>query len=252
MRFLRLPLRLAWQAFGEANGVHSQAEMRTRIAKYRRQPIGPDDDPYIGCILLEEPFFLQEADWIPAPPDFSPNIVAGKGYGLDTDAGAAIYRQVGERLSQPTVAGIPTSPALTAVADAARFGKPVLVNPRLGQGSFRVLVTDAYDNRCAMTGERTRPVLQAAHIRPYAQDGEHRLDNGLLLRSDLHTLFDEGYLTIGPDDRRIVVSKRIREEFENGRAYYALHGLRIADPVKPEYAPSRENLLYHAQSVFRS
>ena len=69
-----------------------------------------------------------------------------------------------------------------------RYGSASMVFPRLGQGSFRVLVTDAYGRQCAATGERTLPVLQAAHIHPYAVGGPHRVDNGLLLRSDLHTL----------------------------------------------------------------
>jgi putative restriction endonuclease len=52
----------------------------------------------------------------------------------------------------------------------------------------------------------------------------HEISNGLLLRSDLHRLFDEGYMTLNPGDRRIVVSKCIREEFENGKDYYKLEG----------------------------
>ena len=51
-------------------------------------------------------------------------------------------------------------------------------------------MTDAYERRCAVTGEKTLPVLEAAHIRPYALLGPHRVNNGLLLRSDLHKLFD--------------------------------------------------------------
>lgn len=70
--------------------------------------------------------------------------------------------------------------------------------------------------RCAATGERTLPVLEAAHVRPYAEGGRHELSNGILLRSDLHTLFDSGYLTITPN-YHIEVSRRIRDEFENGR-----------------------------------
>jgi putative restriction endonuclease len=61
-----------------------------------------------------------------------------------------------------------------------RYGKPILVQPRLGQGAFRLLVTDAYQRGCAVTGERTLPVLDAAHIRPYAELGPHRLENGIL------------------------------------------------------------------------
>jgi putative restriction endonuclease len=84
-----------------------------------------------------------------------------------------------------------------------------VIRPRLGQGAFRVLVTDAYQRRCAVTGERTLPVLESAHIKPYARSGPHSNNNGLLLRSDLHKLFDLGYITV-TGDMRIEVSKRIK------------------------------------------
>jgi putative restriction endonuclease len=113
-----------------------------------------------------------------------------------------------------------------------------------------MLITDAYRSRCAMTSERTLPVLEAAHIRPYAAGGEHALSNGLLLRSDLHKLFDLGYLTVDPKDLAINVSQKIREEYENGRAYYALHGKRLAQPENVLAIPSKESLDYHA-SIFR-
>jgi len=56
-RFVHLPISLSWEAFGEGNGVRSLSEMRERIAKYRRVPIEPMENPKIGCILLAEPFF---------------------------------------------------------------------------------------------------------------------------------------------------------------------------------------------------
>jgi len=66
----------------------------------------------------------------------------------------------------------------------------------------------------------------------------HELTNGVLMRSDLHRLFDEGYLTVDPTDRCVVVSKRIREEFENGRDYYKLEGQAIREPVEAWARPS--------------
>jgi putative restriction endonuclease len=75
--------------------------------------------------------------------------------------------------------------------------------------------------------------------------------NRLLLRSDLHWLFDLGYVTVDPGERKIVVSSRIREEFENGRDYYALHGAPLRLPGDPGAVPAREFLGYHAQAVFR-
>jgi len=92
------------------------------------------------------------------------------------------------------------------------------------------MVTDAYRGRCAVTAERTLPALEASHIRLYAAGGEHALPNGLLLRSDLPRLFDRGYVTVDPEGMRLVVSGRIREEFSNGRDYYALRGRPLARP----------------------
>jgi putative restriction endonuclease len=257
-KFIQLPVSLAWEAFGEGNGARTFAEMRGRIARYRAKgsghmsAVGTHDDPVIGCILLDEPFFFEESDWIPIPPDFSLNIVQGKSYDVAEEVGKRLWRQVGERLERLQASVIDVGPATIAAAENARYGNPVTVRPRLGQGSFRVLVTDAYNRRCVMTAERTLPVLEAAHIRPYSLGGEHALTNGLLLRSDLHRLFDLGYMTVDPDEKKIIVSRRIREEYENGRHYYELHGQRIAAPNELHSTPSRENLIYHSEHIFRS
>jgi putative restriction endonuclease len=61
-KFLSLPVSLAWEAFGEGNGARSLAEVRKRIGFYRRAPIEATEDPNIGCILLEEPFFFAEPE----------------------------------------------------------------------------------------------------------------------------------------------------------------------------------------------
>lgn len=249
-RFLHLPLDLAWVAFREGNGVHSMTEMRVRISHYRQAPITPGENPTIGCIMLAEPFFWPRDFWIPAPLDFKQNTVQGKGYDSEEDMGQQLWLAVSERLAQSRLE--PTPGTATAAAIESRgYGKPQLIMPRLGQGLFRILVTDVYERRCAITGERTLPVLDAAHITPYSIAQRHELPNGLLMRSDLHRLFDGGYLTVNPSDRRLLVSKRIREEFENGRDYYRLEGTAIREPRETAFRPSVENLEYHAANVFR-
>ena len=110
---------------------------------------------------------------------------------------------------------------------------------------------EAYSRSCAITGERTLPVLEAAHIKPYSLAQQHEVSNGLLLRADLHKLFDEGYVTVDPQDRRIVVSTRIKAEFENGKDYYRLEGQLLREPPEIWAKPSAENLEYHAYNVFR-
>jgi putative restriction endonuclease len=73
------------------------------------------------------------------------------------------------------------------------FGDPRLAPHRLGQQTFEVVVLDAYHRQCSITGAHIPPVVQAAHVRQVTAGGEHRLDNGLLLRSNVHTMFDRGY-----------------------------------------------------------
>src|SRR5258708_38220868 len=198
-RFVQLPISLAWESFGEGNGVRSLSEMRDRIATYRRSPIGPTDNPSVGCILLAEPFFFSETNWIPIPSDFSLNIVQGKGFSSqDASTGQALWRAVTERLSIDANANFNPGPATLAAAEN-RYGQPMVVRPRLGQGAFRVIVTEVYEPRCAITGERTLPVLGAAHIKPHGSAGPPVPGQGLRFRSDLHTVFDQRCVTVDAD-----------------------------------------------------
>jgi len=100
-----------------------------------------------------------------------------------------------------------------------------------------------------VTGERTLPALDAAHIRPYGEGGEHSVANGLLLRRDIHCLFDLGYVTVTPD-HKFQVSSRIREEFENGRDYYALQGKPLTLPNRTELRPELTALDWHSTHRF--
>jgi putative restriction endonuclease len=245
--FSRLPSSLAWDAFGQKNGAETFIEMRKRIERYRKTRSAVEDYE-IGCILLEQPFFFDRSEWIPAPADWKPNIVQGRGYDLAASPAREIWESIQQRLIRSQQLRVSLGSAVAA--PTARYGESVRIRPRLGQGSFRVMVTDAYGRRCAASGERTLPVLEAAHIKPFSAQGEHRIDNGLLLRSDLHTLYDRGYVTVTPE-YRIEVSRRIREEFENGRDYYALHGRSISLPERAEDRPNPSLLDWHASSVFR-
>jgi putative restriction endonuclease len=249
-RFHQLPVNMAWDVFRESNGVGSLTEMRERIEYYKRSKIGPAENPTIGCIMLAEPFFWPRNAWIPTPPGFSLSTVQGKGYDSGTGEGRALWDSVCERLRNIAPNRIEQSPATLAAVDSKGYGRPQVVLPRLGQGLFRILVTDYYDKRCAVTGERTLPVLDAVHIKPYAIVQKHEVWNGLLMRSDLHRLFDGGYLSVNPANRRVQVSKRIKDEFENGRDYYKLDGTEIREPNVPWARPNTENLEFHFNAVF--
>lgn len=250
VRYTALPCSLAWEAFREKNGVADQKEFLARIRKYRVRGGStnpPEPDPVIGCNVLAEPFFFPEQAWIRVPSDWSPNIVQGKTYNSSREPGLTLWQNVESNLST-----LGLWQRDEAKDEARRNAPQYLVKGRLGQGAFRVLVTDAYQRRCAITGERTLPVLEAAHIKPYASSGPNLVSNGLLLRSDLHILFDKGYLTVTPD-LRVEISKRIKEEYENGREYYTHHGQRLVMmPAKQDERPSRDFLEWHNHQVYIS
>jgi len=225
--------------------------MRERIAEYRHIKLNPGDNPNVGCIMLAEPFFWDRELWIPSPPEFSRYNQQGQGFDSESGPGRFLWKAVAERLKSLPPPDPDTATATISAVETDGYGKPQIVLPRLGQGSFRILITDVYERRCALTGERTLPVLDAAHITPYSVSKRHELSNGLLMRSDLHRLFDGGYLTVDPSERKVVVSNRIRQEFENGKEYYRLEGQVIREPRDLKMRPLSENLEYHAHNVFR-
>jgi putative restriction endonuclease len=238
--FSVLPDWLAWESFGEANGVGSLADLRARLGRIQAGArIEADPGGKIGCCLIAEATFFPRSDWIDPPKDWSPRTQSGAGIDLASREGERIWLQCRERS--------PSEPLLRERVE--RYGPAVLHRPRLGQAIFRVRVLDSYDRACAVTTEHSLPVLDAAHIKPFAQGGKHEVENGLALRTDLHRLFDRGYVTVDEDDR-FVVGRRLREEFENGKSYYALHGRSLSLPRSPGVRPAPQALAWHRDEAF--
>lgn len=243
-----LPLSIAWETFGQKNGAQSRQIFESMIRKFVTDT--NIRDPEIGCIVLSSPFFWKRDQWIPEPVGFAGSIVRGRYYETNNPVEASLWNQVQERLVGQDDGAL--KHLVTEPEPVERYGTPVLVKPRLGQGGFRVVVTDAYRRRCALTGESTLPVLEAAHILPFAENGPHDVSNGMLLRSDFHKFFDLGMITVTPE-YRVEVSPRIREEWFNGKAYYRLHGQGLAN--LPESAAERPNpafLRWHNERVYQS
>jgi putative restriction endonuclease len=241
--FTVLPDWLAWDTFGEANGVGSLADLRGRLLRIQQGArIEADPAGRIGCSLIAEARFLERDQWIAAPENWKTRTVTGTEISLESGEGRRIWnesqsRTTGTRLAETSIQHL-------------RYGNEALYRPRLGQSIFRVKVLDAYGRACAVTGEHSLPVLEAAHIRPYSSGGEHAIANGLCLRTDLHRLFDRGYVTID-EDHRFVVGRKLKEEFENGESYYLLHGNRVRTPSASATQPDEELLRWHRSTVFR-
>ncbi len=244
-----LPAWLAWDAFEEHNGAASFMAMRQRVERLRRDHGGraaDGGDYQIGCLMLSQPTFLEQGAWVRPPSGWPENAVQGKRYDLSSGEGARVWRECLARTARPTAVAESTRPAFPT----ERYGEAVLVKPRLGQGTFRVAVLDAYGRACAVTSEHSLPALEAAHIRPFGEGGEHEIANGLALRSDIHRLFDKGYVGVTPE-HHFVVSKRLKDDFANGRSYYPLHGREIRLPDRAEERPSPKWLAWHIEEKFR-
>lgn len=245
----RIPVRLAWEAFGESNGDPSLEGFAARIAEYRREPVATvlTDPAGLTCLIVRAVRFFPESQWIRwgSSREWGRNIVAFKTY--DLDAGAGVHLRALLEGDRPEDLELEYRPSL----EDSRIHAERTVAVREGQGAFRVRILDAYNRRCAVTGERSLPVLDAAHIQPYRGPASNHVQNGLSLRADLHRLYDAGYVTVTPD-RTFLVSERLREEFENGKVYYEMHGcgLKVL-PGDPGNRPSVAALEWHASRVFR-
>ena len=246
VRFSILPTFLAWDTFGIENGTNNLQELNDRVNKYKKQNNINDYSKNIGCIILTEPFFFEENDWIPVPLDWALNIVQGKTYDTSTISGMRLYKEVSEKIEKQHL----YDNIIINEPEGARYGKEQLVKHRLGQGAFRVVVTETYHRECSITGEKTLPVLDAAHIKPFSENGPNISQNGILLRTDIHTLFDKGYITID-ENYHVVVSKRLNEDFGNGKEYYAYHGKELFNvPDKQIDLPGKEYLRWHNENVY--
>ena len=246
----RMPEWLAWECFGQGNGAPNLEAMQAQISRLRASSDIQKRESLdqIGCIILSQPVFFPPELWIPQPADWQKANLRYARYDLLIGEGKRVWDSCVEQAQGLSLPGV--SPQLPAVLGGGRFGTPVLVTPRLGQGVLRLAVTKAYDSACAVTQEHSLPALEAAHIKPYGQGGGHDVHNGVLLRSDLHRLYDRGYVTVTPY-HRVEVSTRLREHFSNGRSYYPLHGQSIVLPRKSNHQPDPLLLRWHNEHVFQ-
>jgi putative restriction endonuclease len=118
---------------------------------------------------------------------------------------------------------------------------------RRGQHDFRHALLDAYEGKCAITGCDLPDILEAAHIVPYRGLETNNIRNGLLLRSDIHTLFDCGLLSIDSKSMSVVLAERVSKT-----SYRALAGKKVRKPKRVDQSPSVPALDAHRRNLRRS
>ena len=133
-----------------------------------------------------------------------------------------------------TAAGIEPPPDVDQRDYARR-----IIAVRRGQQAFRQGLLRAFDRTCCISGSQVEATLEAAHIRPFRATGSHAPGNGLLLRADLHTLFDLRLVTVLPYG-----TVRVAPELR-GSEYQEFDERQIRRPADVGHAPLRDALAEH-------
>ncbi len=251
--FVLLGLPQAWDLFGSGNGDSSLESFYMRIGNYRGlNLLGDLDVPRdpLGCTILRDCVFWPEDRWLPWSEEqgWAANIVQGK---TEKDAVRA-SRLLSEIQFDSMVApeDLDHGAFLPLDVDEREL---VLASQRkrVGQGTFRSRLLGTYERRCAITGEHTEVVLDAAHIQPYLGPSSNHVQNGMLLTKEFHALFDAGYVTVTPD-YEVRVSERLREDWDNGHRYYPFDRKPLLVLPREEARPSPQALEWHGARVFRA
>lgn len=232
----------AWKLFGEANGTRDFDQLLRKISEYKSTN---SKDLKINCLIVNNVFYIPKNSWIDVSSFWGKSIVRGKTLDRESDQAKWILSQLNAPIWDDN------DQSENIYEDSPKYGNIQLVKPRLGQGSFRLKVADAYNHRCAITGENTAPVLEAAHIKPYSISQDHSVGNGILLRSDFHILFDRGLVGV-TNELKVAVSPQINEKWFNGKNYYRLHGEKLQSiPSNSNSIPNKEHLDWHYNNVFQ-
>jgi len=140
---------------------------------------------------------------------------------------AAMVRRKEQRYPQPKNAAAACQHIAASIAG------------RRGQHEFRQRLLHIYQ-RCLVTGCNAEEALEAAHIQAYSEAGTFEVSNGLLLRADIHTLFDLGFLTIETSAMTVIIATALKHT-----VYGELHGNKLQFPHGTEHVPNRHALDMH-------
>lgn len=235
-RYIELSAADAWEEFGIGNGVDSRDSLTAKLRAFatRRSITTTVPNPQIGCILLREPVFLNDGEFV-SPNDVGhpfPNEVVRLKYFTGTD-------RLGAALGTPLSASTPFV-LVTGSGDRRLVSR----KDRKGQAEFRKMILRNYAHRCCITGSKITELLEAAHIQPYINKRSDHPQNGICMRVDLHRLFDSGLITIDTSLRLRVSPKLAATDYHKLDKHY------VTLPTSPETRPSNQALDYHRHKVF--
>lgn len=236
-----LSIQDAWQTYDVGNGVSPEAEFVSRCRMYsERNSIHPvtNGQSIIGCVVLSDLEFHEDDEYL----DLS-------SIGLEFARQIVKFKYFDEAFPRSTEQGLPVPSGgnefTTVASDPTEYSRQRR-KKRKGQQGFRKKSIRAHRGRCAVTGESHRRVLEATHIEPYINEAINHIQNGMLLRVDIHPLMDEGLLALN-DDMTLLVSSKL-----NNSSYVKFAGHTVGFPNNPAERPSTHAVALHRRERFQA
>lgn len=226
----------AWKHYGLRNGCESFENMSAKVQSYvnkHSKRNGKKDvsieDYKIGCLILKNCQFWDEGDYLD-PLEYNASV-----------KDQVVTRKIFDRYDPFLHDSNNNS---FQILSEPREDYKAQINQRRGQGKFQGLILKAYNNACCISGETCPELLDAAHIQNYLTESSNHVQNGLLLRVDIHRLYDNGLLYID-DQFNILVSPLLK-----GTMYWQYNRKSIKLPGDINDYPSK-NALKSKLSNFR-
>ncbi|MEP2446582.1 MAG: HNH endonuclease [Balneola sp.] len=233
----------AWEKYLQSNGASALNELLNRVDKYA----GKNSIEYqkgnidkIGSIILTDPVFFDDSDFFDPHAfgfEYSKHIVKFKTF--DSDFTHSLNHNINFTKEETN--------DYQLIDENIPIDKELIEKKkRESQSLFRKQLLKAYDYKCAVSRETSVEVLEACHIQPYKNNDSNHIQNGLLLRADLHILFDKGFIYID-EDYRIWISSTLNSKF-----YNSYHGRHIHLPNNESDKPSKLALKHHKENMFQN
>lgn len=236
IEYKNLTANEAWIEFGQRNGCIDKDELLKRVQSYidknskefGKTLIQPEDYK-IGCIVLKNSQF-----WEPE------NYKKPKDYGIEFPTQVVKFKYF--PVEDPFFSAEQQSPSDFKLLDSLRESNKREINQRFGQSTFKGMLLKAYNNKCCISGESCPELLEAAHIQKYINKDSNHIQNGILLRVDLHRLFDSGLLWLTEDYRVQLSSEVLSLE------YRIFNNKEVRLPILPSQHPSKLALKERARN----
>ncbi len=239
-----MPLQKAWNLYGVRNGVMDFEDFKAR----NRALGGKDEDPIV-CSVISGTFIFARTDAVYIPDEFQESFKTYERKELPMNEPICKY------LSK--VALQRRNPELQEGRSENDWpGIYVMASQRNSfslSSLFQTRMMKLYDFKCAITGCTSRPVLDVAHIKTMFDDNFQSENNGIVMRTDLHRLFSQGYMTAFYNDKgevELEVSDTLKDECAD--EYLKYQGTILSLPEDKIYWPSREYLEWHRKIRFEN